>query len=545
MITYYFIFIIYFDLTSLKNIKNGVYNFITNNSYLYNHEQNISISKNFSYPKTFFRIIKEKRNEDFFYRIEEILSNKKLNPTPRNELILNTDTNNTSLWKFNEIKEKKYVIQNFNKCFIVLSHNKLFCFFISIDNATNFQFNKIFSELNKKDSKILRDEPIDVLIKYIDLRDPNLVREGIHQIEKDYDNEELRYSIRSILMNIPWVRKIFILMPNKKVRYFNESNKLFHNKIIYIKDKDLLGYDSSNCNAFLFRYWQMKKFGISENIIVMDDDLFIAKKLNKKDFFYIKNGKVVPLIVTSNFLEINKENVKKNIEIYETKAKNTKEEQNEDIFLYVKYLTYNFLFESLNITQNKSLFIPFYTHNAIPINLKDAEEIFYLIYNSKYKYGTLDCPYRYYEFIHFQIFITSYTFIKYNKKVNNIPYRYIRLNNSINSNYDVSLFCINKGAGNYPKLNLEKAKIVMEYFFYIPSPFEINRKSFYHLSFDVIHSMDKNEKLYLNRISHMVEKVDVIYIITYLLLLNGLIIIKKIKNLSDKYLDNGQSLIFI
>ena len=78
----------------------------------------------------------------------------------------------------------------------------------------------------------------------------------------------------------------------------------------------------------------------------------------------------------------------------------------------------------------------------------------------------------------------------------------------------------------------------MEYFFYIPSPFEINRKSFYRLSFDVIHSMDKIEKLYLNRISHMVEKVDVIYIITYLLILNGLIIIKKIKNLLDKYIDN-------
>ena len=57
--------------------------------------------------------------------------------------------------------------------------------------------------------------------------------------------------------------------------------------------------------------------------------------------------------------------------------------------------------------------------------------------------------------------------------------------------------------------------------------------------------MDKIEKLYLNRISHMVEKVDVIYIITYLLILNGLIIIKKIKNLLDKYIDNEQSLIFI
>ena len=83
------------------------------------------------------------------------------------------------------------------------------------------------------------------MIKYIDLNDPNLNRKGIHQIEKDYDNEELRYSIRSIFKNIPWVRKIFILMPNEKVRYFKRNN-LIKNKIVYIKDKDFLGYESSN-----------------------------------------------------------------------------------------------------------------------------------------------------------------------------------------------------------------------------------------------------------------------------------------------------------
>ena len=76
------------------------------------------------------------------------------------------------------------------------------------------------------DGKILIEgeyvNPIDVLIKYIDLYDPNLNRTGIHQIDKDYDNEELRYSLRSILKNIPWVRKIFILMPNEKVRYLKD-----------------------------------------------------------------------------------------------------------------------------------------------------------------------------------------------------------------------------------------------------------------------------------------------------------------------------------
>ena len=47
-------------------------------------------------------------------------------------------------------------------------------------------------------NKIIENEAIDILIKYIDLRDPSLKRNGIHQIEKDFDNEELRYSIRSI-----------------------------------------------------------------------------------------------------------------------------------------------------------------------------------------------------------------------------------------------------------------------------------------------------------------------------------------------------------
>ena len=46
----------------------------------------------------------------------------------------------------------------------------------------------------------------------------------------------------------------------------------------------------------------MKKFGISDNIIIMDDDCFIGNSLNKSDFFYVKNGKVVPLIINENFL---------------------------------------------------------------------------------------------------------------------------------------------------------------------------------------------------------------------------------------------------
>ena len=73
---------------------------------------------------------------------------------------------------------------------------------------------------------MLQNEPIDVLIKYIDLKDQTLNRSDIHQTRKDFDNCELKYSVRSILQNIPWIRKIFILMPNERVRFFKSKEEI-------------------------------------------------------------------------------------------------------------------------------------------------------------------------------------------------------------------------------------------------------------------------------------------------------------------------------
>ena len=85
----------------------------------------------------------------------------------------------------------------------------------------------MYREKNPNESsEILNKEPIDVLIKYIDLSDPNLKREGIHQIKKDEDNGEILFAVRSIIKNIPWIRKIFILMPNEKVKYFKEPEEI-------------------------------------------------------------------------------------------------------------------------------------------------------------------------------------------------------------------------------------------------------------------------------------------------------------------------------
>ena len=157
-------------------------------------------------------------------------------------------------------------------------------------------------------------------------------------------------------------------MPNKKVRYFKEY-ELIKEKIIYINDKDFLGYDSANIHAFQFRYWNMKKFGISDNFIIMDDDYFIGKNLEKSDFFYVKNGKVIPLITNANFLKMNRYSVKKSIKYYGKMIKIHKEEQNKYIFQYSKYLTLEFIINLFNVPNNDIIYVPNFRHNAIPVNL--------------------------------------------------------------------------------------------------------------------------------------------------------------------------------
>lgn len=100
----------------------------------------------------------------------------------------------------------------------------------NVSNYKNFLFNffKFYEEnqYKKKNLRIVQKEPIDIIIKYIDLSDKTLNRKGIKQIYKDQDNEELRYSIRSIFQYIPWINKIYILMPNKEVKFLKPIPKI-------------------------------------------------------------------------------------------------------------------------------------------------------------------------------------------------------------------------------------------------------------------------------------------------------------------------------
>jgi len=478
-----FFFILYeifiFSLLQQDNIcylTKGYYeiNLYLTNLYLSTDDKKLIIS-NIKFSFHIFPI------EKFIYIIK--YGKKKVGIDDNNNIIIYYDTGNIDInkysWNIVNIKKNLYFIQNlYNKKFIEVSEN---CIQLSknTNNEKKFIFNffKLFEKgLNQTNYlKIINSDPIDVIIKYIDLSDKTLNRTGINQIYKDENCEELRYSIRSILQYIPWVRKIFIIMPNEKIKFLrNEIN----DKIIYIKDKEILGFDSANSPAFTFNLFQMSNFGVSKNFIYMDDDCFIGQKIKKSDLFYFdeKYGDIVPYIISNKFFTISKNEIYN--EYYEyMKRKDNIHPHSGDGFNLEKLCTQKFFIDYFN----KSLINCQYTHNAYPENIKDLRDIY--DFSQKYKYfkEMIYSKERFIFSFYHQMLTNLYQLNVNYRKVHYMRNKYISVEKikikikHLNS----SLFVINTGGNHEPIFRQKKLlKKILTKRFPIPARYEIQDKEY-------------------------------------------------------------------
>ena len=406
--------------------------------------------------------------------------------------LYNQETNDISekiKWKIITINDNEYVIQNIHngkflemknknenrntKYYPICTSNVNIDKINEIGKAFKFSFYKICEEVHLKPEHIplIENEPVDILIKYIDLTDKTLKREGIKQIDKDYDNDELKFSVRSVLQYIPWIRKIFIVMPNEKVRYFKPIEEI-RNKIVYVKDKDLIGFDSANIAVFLFNLHNMKKFGISENFILIDDDCFFGKPINKTQFFYYdeENKKVVPSVVTDDPCQM----IKKNLfdeynKLYSKRGSIRPHTFNQ--WKLSQLAVYKLIYENFQ----GPLTIAGFTHNAVPVNVEDLKEIHELIVN-KYQYAKefLYSKERIIHDLQAQSFFNTYSLTIKKRKLNSIPYAYFDIAFLKDKKFDIELFVLNtSGDRKYTSSMKNNVKDILENKYNIPTPFEI------------------------------------------------------------------------
>ena len=470
----------------ILNITEGIYLIKNNNMYLNFNDNSLEIffSKNPNSERySSFSIYREQDNKlkDYFYIRDKYSLYYLVSSDNYPEIIFSLKLNNTekALWKiYPKIKD--------NNELIYYIKNKFYDEYIQIENnIKNYDYNgkcyltteistknelkliKLYTEKRNDmySNKLLENEPIDVLIKYIDLYDPNLKRKNIKEIEKDEDNNELKYSLRSIIQNIPWIRKIYILMPNEKVSFLKPKDEI-KNKIIYIKDHELIGFNSSSNSVFLFNLFKMKKFGLSENFIYMDDDYFIGKPLNKSNFFYEENNKVYPLLISDSFKEMNR--TKLLIQQKKLYKKVGKYSQTPIDFHFRKVSTLLFLYEIFGEDKQRRdipLIEAEFNHNTIPLKLSDIEEVNEYI-KKKYKYykETLESSYRHIRSLQPQILFMCYARNKYDRWAQKIVNRFFTLDNvgELSINFIPKLFVINTSDKkyNYFKYKLEILKLI-------------------------------------------------------------------------------------
>lgn len=327
--------------------------------------------------------------------------------------------------------------------------------------------------IDTDDESLLDLELIDVVIKYIDLNDKDLKRD-LPQLEKDIENGEIKYSIRSILKNIPWINNIYILMPNNKIKYFKAPEEI-NEKIKYIKDKDLLGFDSSSSIVFEFNFWRLKKFGVTTNFLYFNDDCFIGNHLKKSDFFYQlrdENGTIVPYLTGLNILYLNKteieEETKKSLQIISNREK-----------LIQDMIEYNFQ-SNLTILFIYQLFgdsakIKISNHNANPDNLINNEEIYNVV--KKYYHHPDSCI----NTIKREKFSLTYYIMHINYMLNKYNRRFKEMNSHFFDILDTpqlyDLFVINKsGDKEYKNENFGKSLIYLNFMFPKPTKYEKNNR---------------------------------------------------------------------
>ena len=436
---------------------NGIYIISNSDRDLYfSIEYNILILSNI---KKYFRVILARPNS---YMIESRDKKKIIGVDEKDNIKIYNKIDNINkdkiYWNIIKIRNMEFLLQNqFNNKFLETKYNKLKCSkkFTFNDLSKNntfldkkyiFVFLKLFQEGKINNLNIIKKEPVDIIIKYIDLSDKELKRDGIIQIYKDENNEELRYCIRSIIQYIPWVRKIFILMPNEKVNFF-KSKDIIKEKIIYIKDKDILGFDSANIHSFTFSLFKMEKFGVSKNFIYLEDDFFIGKRLEKKDFFYYdeKEKKIFPYILTYHFNELNKTELLKEYtdmdQIKHLIHPHSGEGWRFSILNTQKFFLEKYKFPIINAK---------FTHNAIAENINDLKEIYEEIKDYKYINETLFAKERSILTLNKPQFLNLYTLNIKNRNVHSIEYKYIPIELINKIKLNVALFVLNTGGNHKP-----------------------------------------------------------------------------------------------
>ena len=130
---------------------------------------------------------------------------------------------------------------------------------------------------------------IDLVYLWVDGNDPVWLKKRQPYLKKEInttgryqDNQELKYSLRSIDKHLPWIRKIFIVTDNQVPPFLDVS----HPKIEIVDHSTLLPKSIlPTFNSSVLDYFIYKIPDLSEHFLYANDDMFVNADLPPSFFF--------------------------------------------------------------------------------------------------------------------------------------------------------------------------------------------------------------------------------------------------------------------
>ncbi len=136
---------------------------------------------------------------------------------------------------------------------------------------------------------------IDVVYTWCDGSDPEFQRIKQETAKKEnlqitvansdkyryQDNDELKYSLRSVEKYAPWVNHIYIVTNNQRPKWLKENDK-----ITIVDHKEIIPAEKlPTFNSVCIENYLVNIPGLSDLFLYFNDDIFLSKKTRPEDFF--------------------------------------------------------------------------------------------------------------------------------------------------------------------------------------------------------------------------------------------------------------------
>ncbi len=149
---------------------------------------------------------------------------------------------------------------------------------------------------------------IDLVYLWVDGSEPNWLKKKNSFLDDNVkkstvagryqNNNELKYSLRSVSENLPWLRKIFIVTDNQVPEWLNTNNS----KITIVDHSDIMPKEVlPTFNVGVMEYFIHKIPDLSEHFIYANDDCFVNANLSP-DFFFKDGLPICRLISSRKFI---------------------------------------------------------------------------------------------------------------------------------------------------------------------------------------------------------------------------------------------------